>query len=68
LFGQTMGYVAATAGLFALGAYLGGGLPYGWSIVGYIAGGERGAAVRGRPAAVYAKSRLSARMVGPAGP
>jgi FtsH-binding integral membrane protein len=37
LFGQTMGYVAATAGLFALGAYLGRGLPYGWSIVGYIA-------------------------------
>jgi FtsH-binding integral membrane protein len=37
LFGQTMGYVAATAGLFALGAYLGRDLPYGWSFVGYIA-------------------------------
>jgi hypothetical protein len=24
-------------GLFALGAYLGRDLPYGWSIVGYIA-------------------------------
>ena len=37
LFGQTMGYVAATAGLFALGAYLGRDLPYGWSFVGYVA-------------------------------
>jgi FtsH-binding integral membrane protein len=37
LFGQTMGYVAATGGLFALGAYLGRDLPYGWSFVGYIA-------------------------------
>jgi len=37
LFGQTMGYVAATAGLFALGAYLGRDLPYGWSFAGYIA-------------------------------
>ena len=37
LFGQTMGYVAATAGLFALGAYLGRGLPYGFSFAGYIA-------------------------------
>ena len=37
LFGQTMGYVAATAGLFALGAYLGRDLPYGFSFAGYIA-------------------------------
>ena len=37
LFGQTMGYVAATGGLFALGAYLGRDLPYGWSFAGYIA-------------------------------
>ena len=37
LFGQTMGYVAATAGFFALGAYLGRDLPYGWSFAGYIA-------------------------------
>ena len=37
LFGQTMGYVAATAGLFALGAYVGRDLPYGWSFAGYIA-------------------------------
>jgi len=37
LFGQTMGYVAATAGFFALGAYLGRDLPYGFSLAGYIA-------------------------------
>jgi FtsH-binding integral membrane protein len=37
LFGQTMGLVAVTAGLFALGAYLGRDLSYGWGIVLYIA-------------------------------
>ena len=37
LFGQTMGLVAATTGLFALGAFLGRDVPYGWSFVGYIA-------------------------------
>jgi FtsH-binding integral membrane protein len=37
LFGQTMGYVAITAGFFALGAYLGRNLGYGWAFVGYIA-------------------------------
>jgi len=37
LFGQTMGYVAATAGFFALGAYLGRDLSYGWAFVGFIA-------------------------------
>jgi uncharacterized protein len=37
LFGQTMGYVAVTAGFFALGAYLGRNLGHGWAIVGYIA-------------------------------
>ena len=36
LFGQTMGYVAATAGFFALGAYLGRDLSYGWAFVGFI--------------------------------
>jgi uncharacterized protein len=36
LFGQTMGYVAVTAGFFALGAYLGRNLSHGWAIVGYI--------------------------------
>src|SRR5580700_9321927 len=36
LFGQTMGYVAVTAGLFALGAYLGRHLSQGWSIVWFI--------------------------------
>jgi FtsH-binding integral membrane protein len=37
LFGQTMGLVAVTAGLFALGAYLGRDLSYGWGIGAYIA-------------------------------
>ena len=36
LFGQTMGYVAVTTGLFALGAYLGRNLSGGWAIVSYI--------------------------------
>jgi FtsH-binding integral membrane protein len=33
LFGQVMWYVAATAGLFALGSYVGRGLGYGWGFV-----------------------------------
>jgi uncharacterized protein len=37
LVGQTMGLVAATAGLFALGAYLGRDLSYGWGWVLFIA-------------------------------
>jgi FtsH-binding integral membrane protein len=37
LFGQTMGLVAATAGVFALGAYVGRDLSGGWAIVSYIA-------------------------------
>ena len=37
LFGQTMGLVAVTTGLFALGAYLGRDLSYGWGLVLYIA-------------------------------
>jgi len=37
VFGQTMGLVAVTAGLFALGAYLGRDLSYGWGFVAYIA-------------------------------
>jgi modulator of FtsH protease len=36
LFGQTMGYVAITAGFFALGAYLGRHLSQGWAFVWYI--------------------------------
>lgn len=36
LFGQVMWYVAATAGLFALGAYLGRGLGYGWGFLCFI--------------------------------
>ncbi|HEV8249572.1 MAG TPA: Bax inhibitor-1 family protein, partial [Gaiellaceae bacterium] len=37
LLGKTMGLVAATAGLFALGAYLGRDLSYGWGFALYIA-------------------------------
>jgi modulator of FtsH protease len=37
LFGQTMGYVAVTADLFALGAYLGRNLSHGVAIVSFIA-------------------------------
>jgi len=37
LFGQTMGLVAVTAGLFAVGAYLGRDLSYGWGWVLFIA-------------------------------
>jgi hypothetical protein len=37
LLGQTMGLVAATAGLFALGAYLGRDVSYGWGWAFFIA-------------------------------
>jgi FtsH-binding integral membrane protein len=37
LFGQVMGYVAVTAGFFALGSYLGRNLGHGWALVSYIA-------------------------------
>jgi len=37
LFARTMGYVAATTGLFALGAYLGRNLPGGIAFVAYLA-------------------------------
>jgi FtsH-binding integral membrane protein len=37
LFGQTMGYVAVTAGVFALGTYLGRNLAQNWAIVWFIA-------------------------------
>ena len=37
LFAQTMGYVAATTGLFALGAYLGRDLPTGVAFLAYLA-------------------------------
>jgi FtsH-binding integral membrane protein len=36
LFGQTMGYVAVTAGFFALGSYLGRHLSQGWAFVWFI--------------------------------
>jgi len=38
LFGQTMGLVAVTAGLFALGAYIGRDVTSGWAFVYFIAG------------------------------
>lgn len=37
LFGQTMGLVAVTAGVFALGAYIGRDAAGGWAILWYIA-------------------------------
>jgi len=37
LFGQTMGFVAVTAGFFALGGYLGRDLSYGTALVWFIA-------------------------------
>src|ERR1044072_6403093 len=37
LLGQTMGQVAVTAGLFAVGAYVGRDLSYGWGLVLYLA-------------------------------
>jgi modulator of FtsH protease len=37
LLGQTMGLVALTAGLFALGAYIGRDISGGWAIVSFIA-------------------------------
>jgi FtsH-binding integral membrane protein len=37
LLGQTMGLVAVTAGLFAVGAYLGRNLSYQWGWLGFIA-------------------------------
>jgi uncharacterized protein len=37
LFGQTMGYVAGTAGCFALGAYLGRNMVYGGGFIAFIA-------------------------------
>jgi FtsH-binding integral membrane protein len=37
LFGQTMGYVAVTAGIFALGSYVGRNLTSGWAIASFIA-------------------------------
>ena len=36
LFAQTMGYVAVTAGFFALGSYLGRDLSEGWAFVWFI--------------------------------
>jgi modulator of FtsH protease len=37
LFGQTMGLVAVTTGLFALGAYLARNLPGGWGVIFWLA-------------------------------
>ena len=63
LFAQTMAYVAATATLFALGAWLGRNLTGGVGIVVFIAAPVRHA-VRG--AAVRAADRRAARRVRPA--
>ena len=57
LFAQTMGYVAATAGLFALGAWAGHGLTGGVGIIAFIAAfacliGMRFAARRSLPPTV----------------
>jgi len=57
LLGQTMGLVAATAGLFALGAYLGRDLSYGWGLFLFIAAfgcliGLNAAAQRSESAAI----------------
>ncbi len=57
LFAQTMGYVAATAALFAAGAYLGRNLGYGTGIVAFIAAfgiliGMRFAARKSQPLTV----------------
>ena len=57
VFAQTMGYVAATAALFAAGAYLGRDLAYGAGIVAFIAGfgvliGMRFAARKSQPLSV----------------
>ena len=57
LFGQTMEYVAATVGLFALGTYLGRSLPDGWGWVFFLASfacliGMRFAVRRGGSSAV----------------
>ena len=57
LLGQTMALVAATCGVFALGAYLGRDLSYGWGFVLFIAAfgcliGLNFAAQRSEPMAV----------------
>ena len=57
LFGQTMGYVAVTTGLFALGAYLGRNLSYGVGLFLFIAAfacliGMRFAVRKSRPLTV----------------
>jgi FtsH-binding integral membrane protein len=36
LFAQTMGYVAVTAGVFALGTYLGRNMTQGWALVWFV--------------------------------
>jgi uncharacterized protein len=56
LLGQTMGLVAVTAGLFALGAYLGRDLSYGWGFVLFIASFG---ALLGMNAAVQRSERLA---------
>jgi FtsH-binding integral membrane protein len=56
LLGQTMGLVAVTAGLFALGAYLGRDISYGWGFVLFLAAFG---ALLGMNAAVQRSERLA---------
>ena len=60
LLGQTMGLVAVTAGLFALGAYLGRDLSGVWAIVFYIAAF---AVLLGMNAAVQRSEQLAVGML-----
>jgi modulator of FtsH protease len=60
LFGQTMGLVALTAGLFALGAYLGRDISSGWAILFYIAAF---AVLLGMNAAVQRSEQLAVGML-----
>jgi hypothetical protein len=61
LFAQTMGYVAATAGLFALGAWLGRDLTGGAGIIAFIAAF---AALIGMRVAARRSARLTAGLLG----
>jgi uncharacterized protein len=60
LFGQTMGLVAVTAGVFALGAYIGRDTAGGWAILWYIAAF---ALLLGMNAAVQRSEQLAVAML-----
>jgi uncharacterized protein len=61
LFAQTMGYVAATAALFALGAWLGRSLPGGAGIIAFIAAFAR---LIGRQFAARRSQQLTVGLLG----